>query len=419
MNGSNILLDGFKQLVATGSVKEIRSSISSSMMMDKTFAECDAALEYAENNGVIGLIVDHDDTLPMLENRADWDKDYFGVQSVMLIDNFSRKRIEHVKDIIRKLYPDDRLTHVSQTAKTSTSVGRAADGLDDSCPNDTDNFSLQMTQTLNMQQGNNIAAKHPSYPAGTPRTCIPENNSWDTTSKLLNEAVKNGDKTCARALFIAAILQRHHDIQGMKELIKRRGWIDETPKCFMGRFDGNPHSSGGIKGESHYQDNGYIERCVGRLMYHFSNMRIKHMKDVVEACYPKGFPVEKYDVKNDVSQDGISDLMHEAVQRGNSLCIRAIIMAYTYEYDETNCERFDRNMYYIKAAMPDITAYGSEGRYTNDYREHDYEVLGSLIFRMDSATLEDALHSRRNYTEPDYLSVTIRKLKEWFSALYY
>ena len=67
----------------------------------------DDAVNYVITQGVSEneLFAPFDAELEFEEDSTKWDDDYYSYARVYLKDNFCRKRISHVKDIARKLYP--------------------------------------------------------------------------------------------------------------------------------------------------------------------------------------------------------------------------------------------------------------------------------------------------------------------------
>ena len=99
----------FDDAVQSNDVEKIRIMMKNSLINDPSGKEFDEM----EKRAVIvpNLIVDFDNGELNL-NSNDWDENYLDSQNNILIDNFSRKRIDHVKEIVRNLY------HVQKTHET-------------------------------------------------------------------------------------------------------------------------------------------------------------------------------------------------------------------------------------------------------------------------------------------------------------
>lgn len=92
----------FKNNVQLGDIFSIRSALVDYLIVDRTFAKFNEALEYAERDLQI--------TVPFAENAAPmkldgWDEDYLNLAKVGLLSNFSEERINHLKSVIKAVLP--------------------------------------------------------------------------------------------------------------------------------------------------------------------------------------------------------------------------------------------------------------------------------------------------------------------------
>ena len=94
----------FKQNVASGDVMTVRSALANYLIIDKTFQKFDKAIAYAEQYMKViekdGGVYKH----KYDENSDNWNEDYLIDQKGFLLMNFSQKRIDHVKKVIRKVW---------------------------------------------------------------------------------------------------------------------------------------------------------------------------------------------------------------------------------------------------------------------------------------------------------------------------
>lgn len=69
--------------------------------------EFDQAVQYVLNHGVSKneLFADFNPSMDYEEDSSKWNEEYYSMARVYLKDNFSEKRIRHVKDVARRLYP--------------------------------------------------------------------------------------------------------------------------------------------------------------------------------------------------------------------------------------------------------------------------------------------------------------------------
>lgn len=68
----------------------------------------DDAIQYVLNNGVSRkeLFSEFNPDVEFEPDSSKWDEDYYSIARVYLKDNFSERRINHVKSIAHKLYPN-------------------------------------------------------------------------------------------------------------------------------------------------------------------------------------------------------------------------------------------------------------------------------------------------------------------------
>ncbi|MDE7241171.1 hypothetical protein [Desulfovibrio sp.] len=121
----------FKNSVVNGDLGNIRLSMGNALILDTTFRDFAEMEKLAAD--VPGLYVAYDNG-PMEKNPAHWNEDYLGLQTVKLQSNFCPERIEHVKEVVRKLHPPKPANTAQASARTDASAGRQGGGSDWSSP---------------------------------------------------------------------------------------------------------------------------------------------------------------------------------------------------------------------------------------------------------------------------------------------
>jgi hypothetical protein len=96
------LTNAFKDAVAEGKIMEIRIMLKDSLLVDPTFSRFDEMEKAAA--GVQGLYDAHDGRA-LEDNEELWDDAYMDKLMVQVVGNFSHKRVEHLKKVVRKLRP--------------------------------------------------------------------------------------------------------------------------------------------------------------------------------------------------------------------------------------------------------------------------------------------------------------------------
>lgn len=100
-----MISEEFKQNIESGDLDTIRSALIDYLIIDRTFRSFDEALEYAKN--CMDIIEPYNNEPPFVEEP--WGSNYLNQQKVALMMNFSLKRIEHIKEVILKVIPEQKI----------------------------------------------------------------------------------------------------------------------------------------------------------------------------------------------------------------------------------------------------------------------------------------------------------------------
>jgi len=96
------ITDSFKKAVSAGDVKGIRIMMKDSLLVDPTLAEFDEMSRLA--SGVTGLYDQHDGRKLQSDISA-WDDNYMDKMMVQVVSNFSKRRLDHLKAVVKHLRP--------------------------------------------------------------------------------------------------------------------------------------------------------------------------------------------------------------------------------------------------------------------------------------------------------------------------
>jgi predicted metalloprotease len=113
-----------EEAVKNNDLKTIYSSLYTILLSDPGFStsKFDDAMKYVKNNEIDGFIQKHNGVI--FEAEEKWSEEYWDKVASELIDNFSMERINHLKDISKKLYPnkeDDLNIEQKKTQEQSSS----------------------------------------------------------------------------------------------------------------------------------------------------------------------------------------------------------------------------------------------------------------------------------------------------------
>lgn len=87
----------FVQFVKDGDLIQARSYLANYLVVDKTFALFDEAYAFASKQ--LPILQEHDGTALEADETL-WDEDYLNHQLVAVVSNFSKERIEHLKNVV-------------------------------------------------------------------------------------------------------------------------------------------------------------------------------------------------------------------------------------------------------------------------------------------------------------------------------
>lgn len=100
------LTNAFYENVEAGNVRRVRIMMKDSLLVDPTFEEFDAMEEAAAS--MPGLYDEHDGQ-KFVEDRTQWNDEYMHKVMAKVVPNFSHERLAHLKEVVRRLRPVDRL----------------------------------------------------------------------------------------------------------------------------------------------------------------------------------------------------------------------------------------------------------------------------------------------------------------------
>ena len=109
-----------------GNLMHIKNALSGIMLRDKGFNtnEFDESLKYAQSK--IGGLIEEDDGDTEFKPQSEWNAGYWDYLNAALIYNFSRKKIDHIKEVGRFVYgsapsSEKKTSNPSRQSSTSPS----------------------------------------------------------------------------------------------------------------------------------------------------------------------------------------------------------------------------------------------------------------------------------------------------------
>lgn len=104
--------NAFREAVNSKDIRLVRIIMEDSLLNDLTFSDFEQMNIEAKN--LEGLYDEHDGRELNLENPSIWDDDYMNKLMVQVVRNFSKERVDHLKKVIRKLYPPKQIKVASE-----------------------------------------------------------------------------------------------------------------------------------------------------------------------------------------------------------------------------------------------------------------------------------------------------------------
>ena len=113
------LTDAFFKAVDNKDIRKLRIMMKDSLLVDLSFKQFNEMSKYVKN--IEGMYDEHDDKqCPFEEDKSKWDKNYINKQLTRVYDNFSKKRIEHIKKVITYVYGNEK-KNVNESTNVTTS----------------------------------------------------------------------------------------------------------------------------------------------------------------------------------------------------------------------------------------------------------------------------------------------------------
>ena len=94
----------FMEAVNNGNRTRVRIMLKDIMLVDPTMAKFDEMLKYAASK-MSNLYDEHDDET-LKYDRTEWNEAYLNNQMVVVVGNFSKERVELLRNMVRFLYRD-------------------------------------------------------------------------------------------------------------------------------------------------------------------------------------------------------------------------------------------------------------------------------------------------------------------------
>ncbi len=107
----------FHEAVRNGNIRSVRIMMKDSLLVDRNFSDFAEMEREASRMG--GLYEAHDGR-SLEADKSKWNKEYMNMLMVQVVGNFSRERVNHLKEVVRHLYPAPALPSSPSTSYPQT-----------------------------------------------------------------------------------------------------------------------------------------------------------------------------------------------------------------------------------------------------------------------------------------------------------
>lgn len=109
----------FMEAVESGRKTRVRIMLKDIMLVDPTMRQFDEMIEYAASK-ISDLYDEHDDD-PLKYDCSEWNEAYLNSQMVTVINNFSKERVDLLRNMVKYIYRDkaNRIKSTNSESKFS------------------------------------------------------------------------------------------------------------------------------------------------------------------------------------------------------------------------------------------------------------------------------------------------------------
>lgn len=110
----------FRDAVQTGKKTRVRIMLKDMMLVDPTMKQFDEMLEFAKSN-IPDLFDEHNEEV-LKYDCGDWNESYLNNQMVAVVSNFSKERVELLRNMVKYVYRDkaEKISADGQYQSTTT-----------------------------------------------------------------------------------------------------------------------------------------------------------------------------------------------------------------------------------------------------------------------------------------------------------
>lgn len=110
----------FREAVGTAKKTRVRIMLKDIMLVDPSMKQFDEMLDFAKSN--LSDLFDEHNEEPLKYNCSEWTESYLNHQMVVVVSNFSKERVELLRNMVKYIYHDkvERINLDNQSQNTTT-----------------------------------------------------------------------------------------------------------------------------------------------------------------------------------------------------------------------------------------------------------------------------------------------------------
>lgn len=110
----------FREAVGTGKKTRVRIMLKDIMLVDPSMKQFDEMLNFAKSN-ISDLFDEHNEEI-LKYDCSEWTESYLNNQMVVVVSNFSKERVELLRNMVKYIYRDkvERMNSRNQSQNTIT-----------------------------------------------------------------------------------------------------------------------------------------------------------------------------------------------------------------------------------------------------------------------------------------------------------
>ena len=101
-----VVSNEFKEVVQEKDILKVRIMLKDSLLIDRSFTTFEELVNYAQKLGLDVWVDSSDDSIEKV--KRPWTVDLMNDELTLLISDFTKERVDYIKQIIKEIYPEEK-----------------------------------------------------------------------------------------------------------------------------------------------------------------------------------------------------------------------------------------------------------------------------------------------------------------------